>query len=756
MFCTNCGKKVYDGDKFCANCGTKVRKDTPEVKPVSHDIVFNPPFKVEAEKRTSEIYRGFVSEKPAEEKKRTAEPVSFDWNLSGFPQETRKTEAVDFNWDSVVERRNQQRREETRQEYRQDAPAPVVDKIDLHEAEKHTSQNGKAADALTEEDILAALTVSGRVRTPLYDGPLVEPAKAAAEMFTEPVWEPVNVQMERAAAEPKKPAAVPVPEPAEEKEAEEEKTAPAVNVDTFDLSELGLITEIPELILPDDSEEPEPVCEAEIAEAPAEEAAPEPVAEPAAEPETEAPAMTVEELEAELFGNNYKGLGAMSPEETVKSTAQLEKFYTYNKKNEEFQQLLDQEYERLRGMESARRADTESLEFTWARTLFPEREEVPAGGAEHAKAEETPAEAAPPAEVQPAEEKQPVSDATLDFSAVREEARMKKKLEAEMKEAKAEEHQPAAEPEVSQPAEPAHEAEAAAAEEPAAEKETEPESPSEETAEEDIHDEKARLRYSDVFPRESAGDDSHAGDAAVSDTAAKVSEVFDEYDEDDEPKKMNIIVKLILLILILLILAEGVVLLAKFIAPDSVFSQKADEVVEMLMDRITGGDGKTAGDDEGESSLPVSGDEVEATYISDILAEKIELPDTIGEVLEDPALKYDEKKEYAFDEIPDAEVLEESEWKTGENDEPVTYAEGVLTAIVDYYAQWQATNKDTSLIGINKLEIGEIRTGEKGYYTLCRLTFAGADGEEVVKYVTACVKISQNSMVLNEIKEEKL
>ena len=769
MFCTNCGKKLHDGDKFCANCGTKVRKDTPEIKPVSNDIVFNPPFKVEAEKRTSEIYRGFVSDKPAEEKKRTAEPVNFDWNLSGFPQETRKTDDVDFNWDSVVERRNQQRREETRQEYRQDVPAPVVDKIDLHEAEKHAPQKEEAVP-LTEEDILAALSVSGRVRTPLYNGPLVEPAKAAAEMFAEPVWEPVNVAMERAAAEPKKPAAEPVPEPVEEEETEAEATASAVTVDTFDLSELGLITEIPELILPDDPEEPKPVCEEEPAEVPAEEAAEpeaEPVTEPEAEPAADEPAMTIEELEAELFGNHYKGLGSMAPEEAVKSTAQLEKFYTYNKKNEEFQQLLDQEYERLRGMESARRADTESLEFTWARTLFPERKDEIAAEPEAAKPEETPAEAAPAEEVQPAEEKQPVSDATLDFSAVREEARMKKKLEAEKQEAvAAEEVQPAeepeaaaesapepvAEPEVSEPAETAPEAE----EEPAAEAEAEPVTPSEETAEEDGHDEKARLRYSDIFPRENPDDDSNAGNGDLSGTAAKVSEVFDEYDEDDEPKKMNIIVKLILLILILLILAEGVVLLAKFIAPDSAFSQKADEVVEMLMDRITGGDGKTDGDDEGEGSLPVSGDDPEATYISDILAEKIELPDTIGEVLEDPALKYDAESEYAFDEIPDAKILEESEWKTGDNEEPVTYAEGILTAIVDYYAQWQATNKDTSLIGINKLEIGEIRTGEKGYYTLCRLTFAGADGDEVVKYVTACVKISQDSMVLNDIKEEKL
>ena len=44
----------------------------------------------------------------------------------------------------------------------------------------------------------------------------------------------------------------------------------------------------------------------------------------------------IEELEEELFGSNYKGIGAMAPEESVKNTAQLEKFYTYNKKNFQF------------------------------------------------------------------------------------------------------------------------------------------------------------------------------------------------------------------------------------------------------------------------------------------------------------------------------------------------------------------------------------------------------------------------------------
>ena len=247
-------------------------------------------------------------------------------------------------------------------------------------------------------------------------------------------------------------------------------------------------------------------------------------------------------------------------------------------------------------------------------------------------------------------------------------------------------------------------------------------------------------------------DHSDDGSAGASLTAAKVSQIFDE--EEDEPKKMNFFVKLIITILVVLILAEGVVLLAKLIAPDSAFSQKADALVERIIDTITGNGGEA--NPGGDDSTEVSGDITENTYITDLLTEKIELPDSIGEILEDAALKYDLDKKYAFEAIADTEAFENSDWLTSEEGETVTYAEGILDAIAGYYGQWQATNRDTSLVGINKLEIGEIRTGEEGYYVLCRLTFAGTDGDEVVKHVTAYVKISQNSMLLNQIEEEKL
>jgi len=296
MFCTNCGKKIYDGDRFCAHCGTKVRGEEAP-KPQRQEIVFNPPFKVEAERRTTEIYRGFASEEPEEKPRRVTEPVNFDWNLDGFPAEKKKTEEINFNWDSVVERRNGRRAES-----RTASGAPVVDRIDIrHPAKEQETEGG---------DLLADLFVPKQ--RPERESLFVElPQQTETEEI------PVLILPEKPAAEPEKPEIVPAAEP------EKPETVPAA--------------------VPEPEPEEEPVDSF----------------------------ISVEDLERELFGENYHGLDSMSDDERVKNTAQLEKFYTYNQKNEAFQQLLDREYERLKHMEDQRQPDVESLEYTWAGKLFP-------------------------------------------------------------------------------------------------------------------------------------------------------------------------------------------------------------------------------------------------------------------------------------------------------------------------------------------------------------------------------------------------
>ena len=130
MFCTNCGKKLYEGDRFCAYCGTKVREEEPKSR---QEIVFNPPFRAEAERRTSEIFKGFSESSEELEKPRRTEPAHFDWNLDGFPSsESKKTEDVDFNWDSVMDRKRDVKRNTNSEELRCVPAVPIVDKSDIN------------------------------------------------------------------------------------------------------------------------------------------------------------------------------------------------------------------------------------------------------------------------------------------------------------------------------------------------------------------------------------------------------------------------------------------------------------------------------------------------------------------------------------------------------------------------------------------------------------------------------------------------
>lgn len=62
-------------------------------------------------------------------------------------------------------------------------------------------------------------------------------------------------------------------------------------------------------------------------------------------------------------------------------------------------------------------------------------------------------------------------------------------------------------------------------------------------------------------------------------------------------------------------------------------------------------------------------------------------------------------REYAFPEISDSLEFTDAVWLENEQ---ITYAQGILTAVVEYYGEWKDANEDENLIGINKLEIGEI------------------------------------------------
>ena len=54
MFCTKCGNELHPNDKFCAKCGAEVRGGGDQKY---GNVVFNPPFRMEADKRTAQILK---------------------------------------------------------------------------------------------------------------------------------------------------------------------------------------------------------------------------------------------------------------------------------------------------------------------------------------------------------------------------------------------------------------------------------------------------------------------------------------------------------------------------------------------------------------------------------------------------------------------------------------------------------------------------------------------------------------------------
>ena len=125
----------------------------------------------------------------------------------------------------------------------------------------------------------------------------------------------------------------------EEPAAEESKPAPPTekfdwNTGAFPDTNKTVKTEDVDFNWSLSPETPEPAPEPEVFKA----------EEPAwTEPEAETDAVTGADLEAELFGDIES-----QADETRKQSEEIDKFYTFHKKNEEFQKILDREYEKVK------------------------------------------------------------------------------------------------------------------------------------------------------------------------------------------------------------------------------------------------------------------------------------------------------------------------------------------------------------------------------------------------------------------------
>ena len=306
VVCANCGQALRPTDKFCYNCGAKVVpiKMTPEVKaeePKPEVIRNIPRTPVQRPQAAQEV-------KPEpEERPKFHMDESLSWNTDGYPEaQKHETEEANFSWnDSSAHDRIKKRQEEGREA--------------LFEEEKPEQEASKAGAGIADEVPAAEEVVKA------VDAASVMPISEGAPAFEETAAEP-EAEPEIQEAKPEVQEAEPEPVVQEaEPEIQETPAAP-----------FAAYSEIP-------------AEEEDDGEVPTIESI-----------EAEAEAAKAREVEKEIFGYTIDDVDS----EEAENAKVIDKFYTYSKKNEEFQKLLDQENERLRGSrpEAAVKAEPEAPE----------------------------------------------------------------------------------------------------------------------------------------------------------------------------------------------------------------------------------------------------------------------------------------------------------------------------------------------------------------------------------------------------------
>ena len=264
---------------------------------------------------------------------------------------------------------------------------------------------------------------------------------------------------------------------------------------------------------------------------------------------------------------------------------------------------------------------------------------------------------------------------------------------------------------------------------------------------------KAKLRYSDLFPTPvKEHEDIEYGpaddDEAMKEKQRKAEEldkIFEDENKGTEKPHKHIVGNIIMILLILLILFEGSVLAAKLIAPDSKYAHISDVAVEKVLNLLHGEDVVVVDDGEDEEIDDVIPEGMYTSLVND-LSKNVK---TMGEVIYNENLNYSKVAKSAFEGAESLETLKDSEWTSG-----LTYAGGVYSSVINYYDEWKDRNTDESLIGIDSLELGEIKQSEDGYYVLCKTTYATSDGSKAATYQTCFITILEGKMFIDEIEGE--
>lgn len=408
----------------------------------------------------------------------------------------------------------------------------------------------------------------------------------------------------------------------------------------------------------------------------------------------------------------------------------IDKFYTFNQKNEEFQALLDQEYERLRNriredseaeaIIANKEEKLEQARATWSKEPLEEpveeaeetvevteETEVPVEVAVESEVEATEVEEAEAEAVNDAENTEEAQDTEVETEEAPETEEADVETESEFEEVEETEEATDEDEEAVQEAEePAIQEEACACEteeevacdissedaEEACVVETQAQAEEVEKAEEpeaeDTYDDNEEAEAEETPSKPESGnppsdeekkEEDASGDEDSKETKLHYSDIFandDVHDSDSGNEQKTgrwkiIVLDIIIVILAIAVICSGILVFAKGSAPANKISQGISWVTE----KFSGSSDKSKDDKKSEEKAE------KTKSMEDVVAAAKKNYVNIGKVQYDSKLKFDKSKDYGISELKNAKKFKDGEFSDGK-----LLSEAIVNLSLGYYS----------------------------------------------------------------------
>ena len=456
----------------------------------------------------------------------------------------------------------------------------------------------------------------------------------------------------------------------------------------------------------------------------------------------------------------------------------IDKFYTFNQKNEEFQALLDQEYERLRNriredseaeaIIANKEEKLEQARATWSKEPLEEPVEEAEETVEVTEETEAPVEVAVESEVEATEVEEAEAEAVNDAENTEEaqDTEVETEEAPETEEADVETESEFEEVEETEEATDEDEEAVQEAEEPAIQEEAcvvetqaqaEEVEKAEETEAEDTYDDNEEAEAEETPSKPESGnppsdeekkEEDASGDEDSKETKLHYSDIFandDVHDSDSGNEQKTgrwkiIVLDIIIVILAIAVICSGILVFAKGSAPANKISQGISWVTE-----------KFSGSSDNSKDDKKSEEKAEKTKsMEDVVAAAKKNYVNIGKVQYDSKLKFNTSKDYGISELKNAKKFKDGEFSGGK-----LLSEAIVNLSLGYYSGLtdkvnsgsddvlKLINEDSELYGhvkaiaegneeqqIKNIKIGEIKNSGSNYYVILQITEGKANSSD--------------------------